>query len=145
MNETQATAAVDYLESGATLVETASLVGLSWRSFSAEWIRGKHDAEADRETDAATFYREASASRARCRATIRAEARDLAETDPRAASAKLAVLNALENEVEPIEVEGARDNRIPVERYSEATQRLLHEAFCMMVEEDMERRERATA
>jgi hypothetical protein len=134
----------------ATVFPRAAMCGVSLRALSEEWTRGKHDAENGVESDGATWYRSATAARARYRATLRAEAR--AAAGSREATDKLAVLAASLSEEEPTTFAQDHDVRsrslfLDTQDYSPETQDAikvaqlaLHDAFSLWVQEDTERR-----
>ncbi len=108
MNGEQRASVVCHLGNGATLREAASLVSAAWRDFVADWAAGRTDSEGGHESDEAAWYREAQASRARKRATLRALAATTAGT--RESADLLRVLEALESEDEPEAVEDVTPN-----------------------------------
>lgn len=99
MTAEQREAAVRHLGNGATLHETASLVHVSQAIFRLDWVEGRRDSEQGEDTDAARWYRDAQAARARKKATLRAQAEAVAGS--RESADLLAVLRALESEIEP--------------------------------------------
>lgn len=150
MKPDECAAVVEYLSEGSTLREASAMVGVSDRAFDHAWITGRLEAESGTDSELAHWFREAQAARARRRATLRSEA--AAAAGRREATDLLAVLKALEDEVEPVAVastDGVRERswQLDAERYSPEFQELhktaelaTHAAWSRMVEEDTARR-----
>lgn len=91
---------VRYLGNGAKLREAADMVGAAWSDFAEDWTSGRKDSEAGRDSDVATFYRDARAARSRNIAEKRAEA--AAAAGSRVSADLLAYVRQLESEEEPL-------------------------------------------
>jgi hypothetical protein len=135
LSSEQRTAAVTYLSEGATFSETWSMIGASRRDAESDYLQGKSESEHGVESELRDWYLEASASRARIRATLRAEARESAGS--REATDKLQVLAALLAEEEPTAIAESGDVR--------ASSPLLSLTDRIKVEEDPVERDRLKA
>lgn len=100
MNAEQRASVVRYLSNGAKLREAAAMVEAPWGDFSADWVEGRKDSDAGKDSPEATFYTEAHAARARHIAETRAEAK--ASVGSRESADILAYVKALESEAEPL-------------------------------------------
>jgi len=144
MTPEQRERAVELLGDGATIRETAALVKLTERAFSAEWVKGRQESEDGVESESASWYRAAQAARASIRATYRAEAAD--EAGSRRSSDLLAVLSRLEAEDEPAAV-AADDHydrtRLRVESMSQETAMKMQDAFASMLRDETAARDAA--
>jgi hypothetical protein len=91
---------VDYLDGPCQLREAADMLQVGWPAFADDYSRGMADAEAGRDTEAASWYLNCRAARSRTRAKLRAEAH--ATAGARESSDLLALLARLEAEPEPL-------------------------------------------
>lgn len=124
----QAEAAIRHMGNGARISEAARMVLAPYSALSSDWTTGRADAEQNRDSDEASFYRGAQAARSRHVATARARAQAAAGT--RESADLLAYVKALEAEEEPLGEEAEHPNAVrltfdPDPRVREAAARVL--------------------
>ena len=86
------------------------MVGAPWTHFASDWIAGRSDHEAGRDTPEAAFYAEAQAAHARHVATARAKAQ--ASAGSRESADLLAYVRQLESEIEPLAEDAETPNAV---------------------------------
>lgn len=91
---------VDYLGGPCQLREAADMIGVGWPQFAADYTQGMADAEAGRDSEAASWYLDCRAERSRTLAKLRAEAH--ATAGSRESGDLLRLLDNLTSEPEPV-------------------------------------------
>jgi hypothetical protein len=125
MTAKQRSEVVRLLSQGARLRDAAAMVRTPFADFSAEWGSGRADSEHGRESDLASWYRDAMAARHTVIATERALASQTAGA--RESTDHLRVVEMLEGDPEPDAVEESRAN--PVELWEPETRAALRDVL----------------